>query len=369
MDVDAIVAATHGDKKARGGQVEYALPVRVGAMADAGGRWSLPVRRRRRARGAGVIHARAVVTSCAFAALACSRDHAPFRYPPVVVMSEFRLPGALVEGASRGWWKVATQPRFGDPLPVGVTMYCLNGTTRRGRYVREGIVAADPKLFPLAHFIELYVGRTYLGHFLVDDTGRRIRGPRIDVWTSNCREARRFGIARGTAVLIGRTRRDTTEASGARASQVNCGAWFACWGWRLQRQGGSMSSFATYLIGFVILIAGLGIAAYLAQRSDDVDWRRRHRVDRNWRAERNQSDQDARSGRGIVASAEQSYRLILPISERVVSRWRVRDETATKRARQRDLIEKRGESVTVTDSPLSCYERRSNLQMSVISTR
>jgi 3-dehydroquinate synthase len=38
-----IVAATHGDKKARGGQVEYALPLRVGAMADAGGRWSLPV--------------------------------------------------------------------------------------------------------------------------------------------------------------------------------------------------------------------------------------------------------------------------------------------------------------------------------------
>src|SRR4029077_8927124 len=85
-----------------------------------------------------------------------------------------------------------------------VTMYCLQGTTRRGRYVRAGIVAADPRLFPLAHYIELYVGRRYLGRFLVDDTGKRIHGARIDVWTSNCREARRFGLERGTAVLVHR---------------------------------------------------------------------------------------------------------------------------------------------------------------------
>jgi 3-dehydroquinate synthase len=38
-----VLAATRGDKKARAGRAEYALPTRVGAMADAGGRWSLPV--------------------------------------------------------------------------------------------------------------------------------------------------------------------------------------------------------------------------------------------------------------------------------------------------------------------------------------
>jgi len=81
-------------------------------------------------------------------------------------------------------------------------MYCLQGTTRRGRYVRAGIVAADPRFFPLARYVELYVGRSYLGRFLVDDTGKRIRGPRIDVWTANCRDARRFGSQRGTAVLV-----------------------------------------------------------------------------------------------------------------------------------------------------------------------
>jgi len=43
MSPDAIVTATHGDKKARAGRVEYALPSRVGAMAGASSGWSIPV--------------------------------------------------------------------------------------------------------------------------------------------------------------------------------------------------------------------------------------------------------------------------------------------------------------------------------------
>jgi 3-dehydroquinate synthase len=43
MDRDAILAATRGDKKARRGSVEYALPARVGAMAGQSTGWSLPV--------------------------------------------------------------------------------------------------------------------------------------------------------------------------------------------------------------------------------------------------------------------------------------------------------------------------------------
>lgn len=135
----------------------------------------------------------------------CRESRQPLRYPPVVVMSPYQLPGVVVRGASKGWWRLATQPvRYGDPLPVGVTEYCLQGTTRRGRYVRAGIVAADPRFFPLSRYVELYVGRRYIGRFLVDDTGKRILGARIDVWTSNCREASRFGLQRGTAVLIER---------------------------------------------------------------------------------------------------------------------------------------------------------------------
>lgn len=43
LDPEAVLAATRGDKKARAGVVEYALPTRIGAMAAAGGRWAVPV--------------------------------------------------------------------------------------------------------------------------------------------------------------------------------------------------------------------------------------------------------------------------------------------------------------------------------------
>jgi 3D (Asp-Asp-Asp) domain-containing protein len=159
--------------------------------------------------------------SCSALALAgCAPDPGPLRYPPAVVTSPYRLSGVVVRGATRQWWKLASRPlRYGDPVPVGVTMYCLQGTTRRGRYVRAGIVAADPKYFPLSKYIELYVGRSYLGRFLVDDTGKKIRGARIDVWTSSCREARRFGIARGTAVLVKRPQIQVQQAGKVRTKK------------------------------------------------------------------------------------------------------------------------------------------------------
>ncbi|MEQ1693117.1 MAG: 3-dehydroquinate synthase [Gemmatimonas sp.] len=43
VTVDALVAATHGDKKARTGFARYALPRGIGEMEAAEGRWSVPV--------------------------------------------------------------------------------------------------------------------------------------------------------------------------------------------------------------------------------------------------------------------------------------------------------------------------------------
>ena len=133
---------------------------------------------------------------------------------PVVVVAAprrpvapLRLDGALVQGAARDWAIGRKKPAaYGDPVPVQLTAYCLQGRTRRDRLVREGIVAADPKLFPLGRYVEVYVGRKYHGRFLVDDTGSRIRDGILDIWTPSCREARRFGRQRGTAVLVPRPR-------------------------------------------------------------------------------------------------------------------------------------------------------------------
>jgi 3D (Asp-Asp-Asp) domain-containing protein len=131
----------------------------------------------------------------------------PMFFAPVVVAPPLLLEGALVRGADREWMLNPSGPlRYGDPVPVSLTAYCLRGTTRRDHYVREGIVASDPKLFPLGRYLEIYVGKQYYGRFLIDDTGGAIKGNKLDIWTPTCREARLFGRVKGTAVLVPRPR-------------------------------------------------------------------------------------------------------------------------------------------------------------------
>lgn len=92
----------------------------------------------------------------------------------------------------------------GEEIPVSLTQYCLKGTTRRGRFVRPGIVAADPRIFPLARYVEVFMGKKYLGRYLVDDTGGNVIGATLDLWTPSCKQATRFGRQHGKAVLVAR---------------------------------------------------------------------------------------------------------------------------------------------------------------------
>jgi 3D (Asp-Asp-Asp) domain-containing protein len=147
-----------------------------------------------------------VLSVVACGAIAACAQPEPLAHPPVIVQSPVLLPGAVVQGASNRWYLASySPPRYGEPVPVEMTAYCLTRTTtRRGRYVRAGIVAADPRLFPLSRYVELYDGRRYLGRFLIDDTGRLIKGNIIDVWMPTCREAKIFGRRKGIAVLVPR---------------------------------------------------------------------------------------------------------------------------------------------------------------------
>lgn len=133
-----------------------------------------------------------------------------FRHPPVLVYADPMLP-PLVVRAERilptlrklpTLHNVFVRAPVGKPLRVSLTQYCLQGTTRRDHYVREGIVAADPRIFPLARYVEVFLGKRYLGRFLVDDTGGNVKGNTLDIWTPSCSEARRFGRQRGTAMLV-----------------------------------------------------------------------------------------------------------------------------------------------------------------------
>jgi 3D (Asp-Asp-Asp) domain-containing protein len=162
----------------------------------------------------GVREEQRVAARAKVAAAAAAAE--PIRHP--APMAPIQMEGVVVRAATKDWnKKLHKRPlKAGEPVPVLVTAYCLNGTTRRGRYVRPGIVAADRKLFPLSRYIELYAGEKYLGRFLIDDTGSMIRGAHIDVWVPTCREAKIFGRQHGTAMLLPRPEIQVVQAGGSK---------------------------------------------------------------------------------------------------------------------------------------------------------
>jgi len=118
-----------------------------------------------------------------------------------LIMPRLSLPRTLVPRFTE-LSSLLTRARPGEPVSVTLSAYCLQGATRRGGPARPGIIAADPRIFPLARHVELFAGGRFLGRFLVDDTGKRIRGARIDIWTPDCDDARRFGMRSGVATLV-----------------------------------------------------------------------------------------------------------------------------------------------------------------------
>src|SRR3954471_11167040 len=93
----------------------------------------------------------------------------------------------------------------GVTIPVSLTQYCVQGETRRGRQTRHGIVAADPRIFPLSRYVDVFLGDDYLGRYLVDDTGGNVLGATHNNWNPDCREADRFGRHWGSATLVARS--------------------------------------------------------------------------------------------------------------------------------------------------------------------
>ena len=131
----------------------------------------------------------------------------PFRTQPLVVSAlplRVAPPAEEADSARRlpALLPLHKRARAGERVNVELTAYCLKGTTRAGNRVRPGIAAADRKFFPLGRYVDIHLGRRRLGRFLIDDTGSAIHGARLDIWTSSCADARRFGRRRGSATLV-----------------------------------------------------------------------------------------------------------------------------------------------------------------------
>ena len=97
---------------------------------------------------------------------------------------------------------VPVEPRgSGPPLPNVIaemkfvaTAYCHEGRTASGAETHVGMVAADPAVLPIGTRIHVSgLKRGHDGFYRVMDTGQRIQGHRIDLFSPSCAEAKRFG--------------------------------------------------------------------------------------------------------------------------------------------------------------------------------
>ena len=93
------------------------------------------------------------------------------------------------------------------PMSYVATAYSLRGRTASGRFVSQGVIAADPRVLPLGSRVRVEAG-AWSRDYLVADTGGAICARKIDIWTPSTREAMRFGrrTVKLTVLSYGRKR-------------------------------------------------------------------------------------------------------------------------------------------------------------------
>ncbi|HYD48595.1 MAG TPA: 3D domain-containing protein [Terriglobales bacterium] len=101
-----------------------------------------------------------------------------------------------------------------EKLTFEATAYSIEGKTAAGPRVREGVVAADPKVLPLGSRVRISGAGSYDGEYLVADTGRTIRGRELDIYLKNDRAAKKFGRKKVQVEILDR-------GSGAEDARAN----------------------------------------------------------------------------------------------------------------------------------------------------
>src|SRR5690349_24939585 len=82
------------------------------------------------------------------------------------------------------------------------TAYSVEGTSASGKWSHPGTVAADRKVLPLNSRIRIYGAGLLSGDYVVEDTGGRVKGNRIDVYMPSRAEAKKFGRRRVKVVIL-----------------------------------------------------------------------------------------------------------------------------------------------------------------------
>ena len=74
------------------------------------------------------------------------------------------------------------------------TAYSVSGETRSQTITEEGrTLAADPSVLPIGTVVELRNAGPYSGQYVVQDTGEKIVGHKVDIYITSTWEAKQFG--------------------------------------------------------------------------------------------------------------------------------------------------------------------------------
>jgi 3D (Asp-Asp-Asp) domain-containing protein len=123
------------------------------------------------------------------------------------LMLGFLISGTLSELVGCGA-PVAPLPKRAAPSGASGTMsftataYSGGGLTASGTRPHPGVVAADPAVLPMGSRIRVLGAGQQSADYVVQDTGGKIRGRKIDIYLPTRHQAKRFGRRRVTVKVL-----------------------------------------------------------------------------------------------------------------------------------------------------------------------
>jgi 3D (Asp-Asp-Asp) domain-containing protein len=88
--------------------------------------------------------------------------------------------------------------------PFVITAYCQAGITKSGIHTGPGVAAGDPRYLPLGSIVTVSneEASSDVDVYTVVDTGSKVKGQHLDVFTPDCNSARRFGRRRRPLTIL-----------------------------------------------------------------------------------------------------------------------------------------------------------------------
>lgn len=105
-----------------------------------------------------------------------------------------------------------SRSRTNTRMRLIATAYCDHGTTDSGVQTERGMIAADPRVFPMGSVVKIESPVGYSGTYTVTDTGAKVKGRKVDIFVPSCAKAKAFGKRVVFGTLVRRAADETPAA-------------------------------------------------------------------------------------------------------------------------------------------------------------